>query len=161
MHYPSTIYDMVRPGIMSYGYSPSPYLHTSVDIRPSMSLFSRIQFTKRMPKGTPLSYGHTYVTPEDSYISTLSCGYGDGYFRCLSNKAHVKIKDAYYPIAGRVCMDLILINTGKKEYPHGTEVEMFGTSGVTADTLAGLADTISYEITCSIAKRVPRKYTTD
>lgn len=158
VNFPESHLDMVRPGIMSYGLLPAPGMKCSAELVPAMTLKSNIIFLKRVPGGTPLSYGLTYRTDRESTIATVPLGYGDGYSRFLSNKARVLIEGREYPVVGRVSMDQILVNLGDDEYAPGQEVVLFGKQGITAETLAQWIGTIPYEVTCGISKRVKRAY---
>lgn len=158
LYYPESHLDMVRPGIMAYGYYPSPECRRKIKLCPSMTLKSTVVFSKRVKAGTPLSYGLTYRAPADCTIATVPVGYGDGYSRFLSNRGRVIIRGAEYPVVGRVCMDQLMVNLGDDEYPVGEEVVLFGKGSITADTLAEWIGTIPYEIVCLITKRVPRTY---
>ncbi|MEA3222194.1 MAG: alanine racemase [Thermodesulfobacteriota bacterium] len=150
--------DMVRPGLLCYGLYPSQDISKRLDVIPAMTLKTSIMFIKRVKKGTALSYGLTYKTKSDTYIATLPVGYADGYFRALSNKARVIIQGKTYPVVGRVCMDQILIDLGDDLYPVGQEVILFGKDIITAETVASWCDTIPYEITCNMSRRVVRTY---
>ncbi|MGA1869469.1 MAG: alanine racemase [bacterium] len=156
--YPHASFDMVRPGIMAYGYLPTPGMSHTIPIQPAMTLKSSIMFLKRVPKGTPLCYGLTYTTECDATIATVPIGYGDGYSRFLSNKGKVLIRNKMYPVVGRVSMDQILVNLGHDEYPLGEEIILFGRDTITVDTVAEWIGTISYEVTCALSTRVPRIY---
>jgi alanine racemase len=123
-----------------------------------MTMKSGIMFIKRVKKGTGLSYGLTYTTERDSFIATIPVGYADGYPRALSNKAKVIINGKTYPVVGRICMDQCLIELGDDIYPIGQEVTLFGTHTITAQDVADWCDTIPYEITCNMSRRVPRMY---
>ncbi len=158
INYPDSIFNTIRPGIAVYGYRPAKDCNSNLKLIPSMSFKSYIVFSKRVNKGTPLSYGLTYTTQNDTNIATIPVGYGDGYSRFLSNKGGVIIRDKTYPVVGRVCMDNILIDLGDDEYPIGEEVVLFGNEGITVETVADWIGTIPYEVTCAISKRVPRKY---
>ncbi len=158
LNFSESYFTMVRPGILAYGYMPSPDCCNSVDIIPSMTFTSCIMFKKRVPPGTALSYGLTHTTARETTIATIPVGYGDGYSRALSNKGLVIIRDRLYPVVGRVCMDQILIDLGDDDFPTGEKVVLFGTGAVTAETIAGMIGTIPYEVTCGISKRVPRIY---
>ena len=158
LNYSDSLFTMVRPGIMGYGYMPSDTFKNDIKLIPSMSLRSYIVFIKRVKKGTALSYGLTYTTDRDSNIATIPVGYGDGYSRFLSNKGKVIIRNKTYPVVGRVCMDQILINLEDDRYALGEEVTLFGREKITAETIADWIGTIPYEVTCSISKRVPRVY---
>lgn len=152
------LFDMIRPGIMSYGYQPLYGMKSEIKVIPAMTLKSCIVFTKRVKKGTGLSYGLTYFTETDSNIATIAIGYGDGYSRALSNRAKVIIKGKEYPVVGRVTMDQILVNLGNDSYEAGKEVILFGKEKITVDDIAHIYNTISYEVTCQITSRVPRVY---
>ncbi len=158
LNYESKESNMVRPGLISYGYSPMKQEILDIKLKPAMSLKSKIVFCKTVKKGTALSYGHTYTTETDTNIATIPIGYGDGYSRALSNNGKVLINNKQYQIVGRVSMDQILINLGSDNYHIGTEVTLFGENKITASTIAKWAKTIPYETTCNISKRVPRIY---
>lgn len=159
LNYPDSVFNMTRPGIMAYGYRPSNNCKQNIKLFPSMSFKSCIVFCKRVIKGTPLSYGLTYKTDNDTNIATIPVGYGDGYSRFLSNKGKVIINNKIYPVVGTVCMDQILVDLGDDEYPIGEEVILFGKNDITVETVADWIATIPYEVTCSISKRVKRVYT--
>jgi alanine racemase len=152
---------MIRVGIAAYGYPGSPSADFSQPLKPVMELRAPVAFLKRVDAGTPLSYGHTYTTKEESVIATISAGYADGYRRGLSNRGRVLIKDKTYPVVGTVCMDQFLVNLGaKSDTKLYDEAVLFGPDrrGPDAVELASLLDTIPYEITCGISTRVPRLY---
>ncbi len=159
--YSESFLDMVRPGIILYGYYPGPDQERTLAVKPVMEFRTEIVFIKKVPAGQPLSYGATYVTDRETYIATLPVGYGDGYNRLLSSKGLILINGRQYKVAGRVCMDQLLIDLGPD-----TDVDLYdeailfgeGPDAQTAEDLAGMLDTISYEITCNVNKRVPRVY---
>ena len=153
--FPHSHMDLVRPGIMLYCAGEKDGL----DLRPVMKLKSRIIQIRRVPAGTPVSYGGTFVTERPSLIATLPIGYADGYLRKLSNRALVSIKGKTAPVVGSVCMDLTMIDiTDVPGAQLGDEVVLFGDSLVSVERVAGWADTISYEILSITGKRVPRIY---
>ena len=151
----------VRPGIMLYGSSPAENIPAE-KLRPILSWKCRVLQVKEVPEGTGISYGHDYVTTRPSRIATISVGYADGYLRCLSNRAQVLIRGERAPVVGRVTMDMTMVDaTGIPEVQVGDEVVLIGTQGaetITAEELAGLAETINYEIYCALSHRVPRYY---
>jgi len=155
-------FDMVRPGISIYGAYPSPEVDHSVPLKPAMTFISAITFLKEVSEGTAISYGRTFVTKRQSRIATLPVGYGDGYPRLLSNKGEVLVAGKRAPVVGRVCMDMTLIDvTHIPEASLGSEVVLFGRQGdeeILVDEIAAKAGTISYEVLCSITKRVPKEY---
>jgi alanine racemase len=155
-------FDMVRPGIMLYGAYPSLATRSQIDLRPVLSWKTRIIQLKKVPPGTSISYGQTFVTQRESLIATLPVGYADGYKRLLSNRGQVLIKGRRAPVTGRVCMDLTMVDvTDIANVQPGDEVVLLGRQAdaeITADEMAAWADTISYEIFTSISARVPRIY---
>ena len=157
-------YDMAREGIILYGLLPSDEVDLSHigGVKPAMALRSHVSFAKRLPAGTPISYGCTYVTDKDSVIATVMAGYADGIPRLLSIRGEVIIRGVKAPIVGRVCMDQFMVDvTHIPGVCAGDTVSIFGTDGsetITADQVAEKAQTIGYELVCGIAPRVPRVY---
>jgi alanine racemase len=159
--FPEAWYDMVRPGIMAYGYYPSDEQERALDIRPVMELESRLVFIKEVEAGTPVSYGATWHATHRTYVGTVPVGYGDGYNRLLSNRGRVLIRGMSYPIVGRVCMDQIMVDLGPVcTVERYDPVTLFGPdpAGPDAEELATICGTIPYEVTCAVSKRVPRVY---
>jgi alanine racemase len=152
--------DMVRPGISLYGLSPFRNAERFMTLKPVLSWKTKIIFMKRVPAGFCVSYGRTYVTNRASVIATIPVGYADGYNRLLSNKGDVLVRGKRCPIAGRVTMDMTMIDvTGVKGVSLGDEAVLIGAQGkeqIKADELAKIQDTINYEVTCAISPRVPR-----
>ena len=151
--------NMVRPGIMLYGYA----LPGVKGLKPVLSLKSKIILLKRVSKGTPISYGRTFITTRSSIIATLPIGYADGYSRNLSNNGEVLINGQRAPVAGRVCMDTIMVDvTDIPGVSYESEVVLIGRQGhekITADDIADKIGTIPYEVLTSIGQRVSRIYT--
>lgn len=160
---PEAYFDMVRPGISLYGYYPSWETSESIKLKPVMSLVASITNIKEVTKGESVSYGRKFVAKEKTRIATASVGYADGYVRGLSNRAEVIIKGKKYPQVGQVCMDRIMFNIGTNgSIKENDEVILLGQSKgseFTAADWARILNTIPYEITCNISKRVPRVYT--
>jgi alanine racemase len=157
---PAAYFNMVRPGLMLYGVYPSPTMTTRISLRPVLSWKTRILQVKKVPSNTSISYGQTFITQRDSLIATLPIGYADGFPRLLSNRGQALVGGKRAPIAGRVCMDLTMLDvTDIGKIQQGDEVILLGAQGtesISADEMAGWADTISYEILTSIGARVPR-----
>jgi alanine racemase len=154
---PAYALNAVRPGIALYGLPPSAEVG-SKGLRPALSLHSHIARVKRVPAGTGISYGLTYVTEREADIALVPVGYGDGYFRQLSNKGAVLVNGQRAPIRGRVCMDQLMVDvTGIPDVSEGTPVTLIG-DGLTATELAGLAGTINYDVVVKLAARIPRVY---
>ena len=151
--------DFVRVGIALYGAEP---LDGRAEARPTLEPVLRwrteIARLKELPPGHAIGYGTTFITKRASRIATLPVGYADGYNRRLSNRAEVLVRGKRAPVVGRVSMDLVTIDvTDIEGAAAGDEVVLLG-DGITAEELAAKLDTISYEVFCSIGKRVPRLY---
>jgi len=159
LEYDRALLTMVRPGLMLYGYNPLES-GTTVDLRPVLSLTTRIAFVKEVPAGVPISYGRTFVSKRESLIATIPIGYADGYGRGLSNKGEALVRGVRVPVAGRVCMDMTMLDvTGVPGVAEGDEVVLIGRQGgqrITADDIAAKTGTIAYEVLCGISGRVPR-----
>ncbi len=155
-------FDAVRPGLMIYGYYPSKNVSQSLQLKPALSLHSRINYLKKVDAGTPLSYGGRYVTKTETKIASVTIGYGDGYSRLFTGKANAIIGGKSYPVVGAICMDQILVDVGiDAPIQLGDPVTLIGSQGnesITAWTLAETLGTIPYEIFCQISPRVPRIY---
>jgi len=153
--------DAVRPGLMLYGYAPTP-TSKPADLIPAMRIKSKILFIRSFPAGSPISYGRTFVTKRPSRIGVLPLGYADGYSRLFSNNAEVIVKGRRVPVAGRVCMDLTMIDvTDVKDVRENDEVIIMGEEGeesITAQELADRANTIPYEILTSLGSNSNRVY---
>lgn len=162
LQYPEAHFDMVRPGILIYGYSPSKELNAKINLKPVMELVTKVVSIRKVPAGTSISYGRKWIAGEDTFIGTLPVGYADGLLRKLSPGLCVLIKGKKYPVVGRICMDQCMINLGNSgEVQRWDDAVIFGPDpmGNSAENLAELLDTIPYEVTCGINKRVPRIYT--
>jgi alanine racemase len=158
LFYEDSWFDMVRPGIALYGYSPLGSADTTLPLKPVMELKSKIVFIKKIRKGETVSYGRRWTAPEDTCIGTLPLGYADGLPRALENFS-VRIRDRFYPLVGRVCMDQCMVNLGAEtDIGRWEEVTIFGGSAASAADLAEKVGTIPYEVTCNISRRVPRIY---
>lgn len=157
---PESHFDLVRPGIMLYGYGPAPGMAADAGLKPVMSLFSRVMFLKKVRAGSGISYGRRFVAQNDTWIATVPVGYGDGYSRMLSNKAEVIIRRRRYPVVGTICMDHSMIDVGPNcDVQVGDEVTLLGGTGdqyISAWELAEKLGTIPYEVTCMVSARVPR-----
>lgn len=152
--------NLVRPGIALYGAYPHPSMKTQIDLKPVMSWKSEIISLKEVPAGTPISYGGTFVTKRTSKIAVIPVGYADGFSRLFSNRGEVLVRGRRVPVAGRVCMDLTMLDvTELKEVGLGDEVVLLGRQKeeeIRAEELADKIGTISYEIFCAVSSRVPR-----
>ncbi len=156
---PGGHFNMVRPGIMLYGYGCCE----SERLKPVMSVKSSIVMLKNVPAGTSISYSRTFVTKRESTIATVPAGYADGYSRKLSNSSEVLISGRRAPVLGRVCMDTIMVDvTDIPDVSYRSDVVLIGSQGaerITADDIADRTGTIPYEVLTSIGPRVKRVYT--
>lgn len=155
--------DMVRAGIMLYGYYPSGEVDKSrLDLRQAMTLKTRIGYVKTVSKGAGVGYGLTYYTDKESRIATIPIGYADGYSRRLSNKGYVGVREKRADIVGRVCMDQCMIDvTDIPDARIGDEVTLLGTPGGAApdgEKLSELLGTIPNDVICMPSRRIPRVY---
>lgn len=161
---PESLFDMVRPGIMLYGVYPSPGVPRTIPVRPALAWRSRVVYFKVVQPGHPVSYGSAWQSDHPVRIVTVPVGYGDGYFRAMSNQAEVIIRGKRYPQVGRICMDQMMVNIEWDSAYNGDVVTLLGEAdgaSVTAEDLAGWAGTIPYEILTNINTRVPRVYLTE
>lgn len=163
---PETALDLVRPGIALYGLAPSPHVSDHLNLRPALSLHSHIARLRTLPRGSGVGYGLTYVTEHPTPIALVPVGYGDGYQRLLSNKACVLIGGRRVRLAGRVCMDSLMVDATAAvngSTPQlGDPVTLIGRQGaesVTADELAAITGTINYEVVARLSRRIPRVFT--
>ena len=159
---PDTHYSLLRPGLAIYGLPPVPAVRDRIELRPVMTLKTRLIQLKRVPAGVGVSYGHTFVAPRASVIGVLAIGYADGYRRGLQHGGEVLIRGRRAPVVGAVCMDLTMVDvTDVPGAAVGDEVILWGGAGeamISVNDIARLAQTISYEMLCTVGKRVPRIY---
>jgi alanine racemase len=155
--YPESYFDMVRPGLVCYGYLPDGKLDPSGEIAPCFSLKAKVSYFKVVAAGEGVSYGHLYRTAAQTRIVTVPVGYGDGYRRALSNQGTVLIRGKRYQIAGAICMDQFMVDIGMSEVFVGDEVTLIG-GEVRLEELSHMARTIPYELLCALNDRLPRVY---
>jgi alanine racemase len=158
-------FNLIRPGIMLYGSYPAKRFQQTIDLKPVMSLTTRIISLKKVPQGSSISYGRTFTCERDSLIAALPIGYADGYCRSLSNRGEVLIRGTKAHVVGVVCMDMVMIDvTDVPGVSLGDEVVLMGSQEgevITAEDIAEKMSTISYEFLCGIGPRVPRVYIRD
>lgn len=148
--------NLVRPGIILYGLTPSSASQFTLDFKPVMTLKSVISMVKTIKKGDEVSYGRTFKAEKEMKIATVAAGYADGYPRALSMGGYVLINGKKANILGRICMDQMLVDvTDIENAKMGDEVLLFG-KDLSVDVLAEKTNTINYEIVCGISPRVPR-----
>lgn len=152
-------YNMVRPGIIIYGYLPEKKMENIIDLKPTTKLKSRVVFIKEVEENTPISYGRTFITSKKTKVATIPMGYADGIRRCLSNKGRVLINNKFAPIIGNICMDNLMVDvTDIPDVKLGDEVVLWDNDKITIEDMADICETINYEILCDVSNRVPRKY---
>jgi len=155
-------FNLVRPGLMLYGYHPSPNLGRLISLKSVLRWKTAILSLKPVPAGDTVSYGRTYQCRRETLIAILPVGYADGYNRRLSNRGEVIIRGKRAKVRGIVCMDLTMADVSKiPGVQVGDEVVLLGRQGseeITAVEMAGWIESIPYEVLCSIGKRVPRVY---
>ena len=155
--FPEMALDMVRVGISLYGYPP---VQTDLPLKPCMKWCADISYIKDIPEGSYISYGRTFKSSRVMRVATVTCGYGDGYFRTAGKKGYVLIHGRCAKILGRVCMDQMIVDiTDIENVTAGEEAVLIGQSGnkkISAEDIAAWAGTISYEILLSIGSRVDR-----
>jgi alanine racemase len=160
--HPDARFTAVRPGIMLYGYHTSAHLTPAPELRPVLSLTTKVAQVRKLKPGESTSYNRTYVVRRPSRIAVLPLGYADGYSRLLSNKGAVLINGKRVPVVGRVCMDMTMVDaTDVPGVAPGTDVTLIGREDdqqITANDLALWMGTISYEILCRLGRRVQRVY---
>ena len=162
MEFPSSHFNLVRPGLVVYGLAPSTGLDGRIDVAPTMSFKSRIVLVREMPAGASVSYGRTWVSERPFRMGIVPVGYGHGLGHRLSNNGSVLFRGRRVPVIGRVTMDMTMVDLSAfPDAAAGEEVVIFGRQGeetIGADELAERIGTINYEILCGISKRVARVY---
>ena len=162
VRFPSAHYSLVRPGIMLYGYHTLPRTVQAPDLRPVLSLATRIAQLRLIQPGETVSYNRTFMAKRPTRIAVLPIGYADGVSRQLSNRGQVLIRGQRAPIVGIVCMDMVMVDvTEIPDVTVGEKVVLIGEQGrerITARDIAEWTGTISYEVLCAISSQIPRLY---
>jgi alanine racemase len=162
VEWPSARYDMVRAGIALYGGTPSPGLAGRLDLRPVMSLQTRVVQVKTIPAGDCVGYGHTFAATRPTRLAVVPVGYAIGYPRALSNRGEVLVRGHRAPVVGIVSMDHVTIDvTDVPSVAEGDLVTLWGTDGtqlLDVMDLGARAGTIGYELLTCVSPRVPRIY---
>ncbi|MEG0899624.1 MAG: alanine racemase [Oscillospiraceae bacterium] len=163
--YPQMHMDMVRPGIITYGLSPSADCNSMIPLKPAMNLYSTITLVKNVCAGTSVSYGRTFIAQKDMKVATVAIGYADGIERELSDKGCMLVRGKRARIIGRVCMDQLMLDvTDIPDVSAQDIATIVGTDGentITFEEMAAIGNTVNYEKICIIGKRVPRIYMRD
>lgn len=155
VNYPEMYMDMVRPGLLLYGYGDS---ENRLGLKPCMSLITTISTIKHYEAGTSVSYGRHFCAERHTRMAVLGIGYADGLMRILSNKCSFNLDTLKLPQRGNICMDMCMVDVSDApDAKVGDKVEIFGEKNSILD-LCDIAQTIPYELLCSVSKRVPRVY---
>jgi alanine racemase len=160
LNYPAFHFDLVRPGLMTYGIHPSRETQDRAYLEPVMSFKTRVILVKKFPRGYSIGYNRSYITNKPTRIATIPVGYGDGYGVILSNRGEALIRGKRAPIIGRISMDMSTVDVSHiPDCEVGDEVTLMGKDGqeeISAIDIAARFNTISYEILCMVGKRAPR-----
>jgi len=158
LNQPEGYMDMVRAGVLFYGIYPGRDIPRVIDVKPALTWKSHVVYSKITQPETAIGYGSLWqVEGSPRRIVTVPCGYGDGYFRRMTNQGHVIINGKSYPQVGRICMDQFMVDVGADEVNVGDEVTLLG-AGIAPEELADWAGTNEYEVMTSISARVPRVF---
>lgn len=159
LNYKDSHFNLVRPGLIIYGYASASDTLKKIDLKPIAKLKSTVTFIKEVKEGTSIGYNRSYITTRDTKVATIPIGYADGFRRCFSNGWKVLINGKMVPIIGKICMDSCMVDvTELSNINIGDEVIIWDNENIKLEDLADRCDTINYEILCSISDRVPRKF---
>lgn len=159
LNYPDARFNLVRPGIIIYGYPGADDTFKKIDLKPIAELKAKVVFLKEVPEGTSIGYSRSYITTRATKVANVPIGYADGFRRDFSNGWEVIIRGKRVPIIGKVCMDSFMVDvTDLEGVEVGDEVIIWDNKNITLEQLAEKCGTINYEILCTIGARVPRKF---
>jgi alanine racemase len=162
LNFPSSHFNLIRPGLLVYGHAPSIVLKDRIDVVPVMAFKARLVLVRDMPAGSSVSYGRTYIAPRPITMGVVPVGYGHGLSHRLSNRGQFLFRQKRVNVIGRVTMDMTMLDLSEfHDAMVGEEVVIFGRQGeaeITADEIARWDETLNYEVLCRISKRVPRIY---
>lgn len=160
VNFPEAQYNLVRPGIIMYGYESGEGILDKIDLKPVCKLKSKITLLKTVPAGTSIGYARSFITTRETKVATVPIGYADGLRRDLSNDGEVLINGQKVPIIGKVCMDGFMADvTDLAEVKMGDDVWIWDNEKITLEQVALKCNTINYEIMSTISNRVPRVFT--
>ncbi|MBR3280775.1 MAG: alanine racemase [Clostridia bacterium] len=159
LNYPDSYFNLVRPGIIMYGYPASETTLEKIDIKPVAKLKSKITFLKTVKEGTSIGYNRSFITNKETKVATVPIGYADGFRRTFSNNGEVLINGKLVPIIGKICMDSFMCDVSSlDDVKIGDEVYIWDNDKIKLEDLANKCDTINYEILSQISNRVPRLF---
>lgn len=157
MNFPEAHYNLVRPGIIMYGYESGEGILDKIDLKPVCKLKSKITLLKTVQSGTSIGYARSFVTKKETNVATIPIGYADGLRRDLSNRGKVLINGKQVPIIGKICMDAFMADvTDLEEVKIGDDVWIWDNENISLEQIAKKCNTINYEIMSCISERVPR-----
>ena len=159
LNYEDARFNLVRPGIILYGYPGEEKTFEKISLKPIAKLKAKVIFLKEVPEGTSIGYSRSYITTKQTKVANVPIGYADGFRRDFSNGWEVLIKGKKVPIIGKVCMDSFMVDvTDIEDVQVGDEVIIWDNENITLEQLAEKCNTINYEILCTVGSRVPRKF---
>ncbi|MBR2743881.1 MAG: alanine racemase [Clostridia bacterium] len=159
LNYPEARFNLVRPGMIIYGYPAADDTLEKISLKPVAKLKAKVNFLKTVDKGISIGYSRSYITTKETKVATIPIGYADGFRRTFSNGWEVMINGKKVPIIGKVCMDSFMADvTDIEDIKIGDEVIIWDNENITLEQLADKCNTINYEILCTIGDRVPRKF---
>ena len=159
LNYEDARFNLVRPGIILYGYPGEEKTFEKISLKPIAKLKAKVIFLKEVPEGTSIGYSRSYITTKHTKVANVPIGYADGFRRDFSNGWEVLIKGKKVPIIGKVCMDSFMVDvTDIEDVQVGDEVIIWDNENITLEQLAEKCNTINYEILCTVGSRVPRKF---
>lgn len=162
LNYPESHFNLVRPGIIIYGYPACETTKDKINLKPVAKLKSKITFLKTVKEGTSIGYSRSYITNKETKVATIPIGYADGYKRILSNSFYVMINGKKAEIIGKICMDSFMVDvTDIENVSVGDEVILWDNENITVEEIAEKNNTINYEILSTIGQRVPRMFVDD
>ena len=159
LNYPDARFNLVRPGIILYGYPGEDDTFKKIDLKPIAKLKAKVVFLKDVPPKTSIGYGRSYITSRETKVANVPIGYADGFRRDFSNGWEILIKGKKAPIIGKVCMDSFMVDvTDIDNVEVGDEVTIWDNKNITLEQLAEKCGTINYELLCTVGARVPRVF---
>lgn len=162
LNYPESHFNLVRPGIIIYGYPASETTKDKMNLKPVAKLKSKITFLKTVKERTSIGYSRSYITNKETRVATIPIGYADGYKRVLSNSFYVIINGKKAEIIGKICMDSFMVDvTDIENVSVGDEVILWDNENITLEEIAEKNNTINYEILSTVGQRVPRIFVDD
>lgn len=159
LNFPEAHFNLVRPGIILYGYYNCEKDYNKIELKPVAKLKSKVTYLKEVEENTSIGYGRSFITDKKTKVATIPIGYADGFRRTFSNGWEVLINNKKVPIIGKICMDSFMADVTEIEnIKIGDDVYIWDNENIKIEDLAKKCDTINYEILCTIGERVPRKF---